>query len=121
MISENLLAAVINDHLYGDVSIDENNIIYYIEELTGTCDQDALEIVKRSINIGELSLKCKVWAINTHNKTLFSSVNLCMIEGVGEKKKTGLGEFFINTRFEGESESEAIFKACEYILNNTQS
>lgn len=113
MISVNLLAEIIGDNIYGDITLNENSVIYSIEELVGTCDQNALCIVERSINIYELAYKCKEWAM-ANKYHIFSKI----------KENGGMASLMWNQDicdltteyFYEESEVEAIFKACEHII-----
>ena len=63
------------------------------------------------INIHELAHKCKEWALKVYNISLQSNfyldVSFCGFNGNSK-------------RFEAESEPEAIFKACQLILDNSK-
>lgn len=68
---------------------------------------------KREINIAELALiKCKEWAINkgyvvwSGSKHKLQGFNCCLYSNHNE----------IDEDFTADTEPEAIFKACEYIL-----
>ena len=96
-------------------------------------DADGLEVMFwtdeeyfNSINIYELASLCKLWAFRqkidnrkiditsstSHGITSGSMIFQCsIIWGYSNDEKKS---------FEGESESDAIFKACEYILEQNQ-
>ena len=68
------------------------------------------------LNIYELAHKCKEWAYKTHNKIISSEVSV-------EDWVSVVAHFYGNLQvhieesFRGETEPEAIFKACQWILD----
>ena len=73
---------------------------------------DGNTMVSCQINIYELAFKCKEWA---------SKLDYEMESATYRYNKGGycfVSTFPNNTRFEARTEVEAIFLACEYILNN---
>ena len=104
MISKELLSVVLGLHC-GIKSIKNSEVIYWFDCIG--------EIREHSINIYELAHKCKEWAIKYSGWTLQSYTNergsgVCRIK-VGDGQE-------IN-KLIASSEPEAIFKACEWILN----
>ena len=98
MISKELLSAVIGKEVR-EIELSNNvNIINYL-------------VIKDdwwySINIHELAFKCKVWALQYKYELLsgFLSGNGYVV--VMEQRRT----------WHADTEPEAIFEACEYILN----
>ena len=107
MISKELLSVVLGLHC-GIKSIKNSEVIYWFDCIG--------EIREHSINIYELAHKCKKWAsINSY--ALESSVHM-------QPKRSSVAGCQIHWRyetedlpyFEAESEPEAIFKACQWIL-----
>ena len=102
MISKELLSAVLGLHC-GIKSIKNSEVIYWFDCIG--------EIREHSINIYELAHKCKEWALKHPYKVISKPDNV-----------PGLWEAYVNlslTSKHGEvadTEPEAIFKACEWIL-----
>ena len=114
MISKELLTAIREDN-YTVVDID---YFYEIEDkkIGYLLDNEQWYY----INIYELAHKCKEWAVNfSPNKHALSSY--ARWGDIRNYKKTN-GSYYIcqhlvsGIQFEAESEPEAIFKACEWIL-----
>ena len=113
MISKELLSAVLKEKrviLDYEISISKNEIHYGHIDI----EEDGF------INIYELAHKCKEWAVNlSPNKHALSSY--ARWGDIRNYKKTN-GSYYIcqhlvsGIQFEAESEPEAIFKACEWIL-----
>lgn len=104
MISKELLSVVLGLHC-GIKSIKNSEVIYWFDCIG--------EIREHSINIYELAHKCKEWAIKYSGWTLQSYTNergsgICRIK-VGDGQE-------IN-KLIASSEPEAIFKACQWILD----
>ena len=102
MISKELLSEIISEDIKS-LRIDGNYIDYQCTSEEGHDD---------TINIYELAHKCKEWA--NHHFTLLSAVSFdrdnkpyCMVIGDIEEEL-----------FEASTEPEAIFKACQWILDN---
>ena len=103
MISKELLSAVLKEKrviLDYEISISKNEIHYGHIDI----EEDGF------INIYELAHKCKEWALNL-GYILYSAVHgyECYIDSRNFIRNTPI-------RFLAESEPEAIFKACEWIL-----
>lgn len=106
MISKELLSAVLGDTVY-EIQLLESNAIFGGVQLWVSSDEYDM-----AVNIYELAHKCKEWAFNqgcvlhTYSRpTVFNCV--CKINH-GK-------EYEVNT-FILDSEPEAIFKACQWIL-----
>lgn len=106
MISKELLSAVLGLHC-GIKSIKNSEVIYWFDCIG--------EIREHSINIYELAHKCKEWAVIRQFYNVASLLDYtghtCIIR---QDPMT-----FINTelRFRAGTEPEAIFRACQWILN----
>ena len=107
MISKELLVAVLNiKNKITHIDMSVNNRYVYCYFLT---DKDYLA-KERKVDTYELMHKCKEWALNKGYQ-INSWINGCSI-------------FFSDTHepylvnYEAESEPEAVYKACEFILNN---
>ena len=122
MISKELLSQVLDKKVVVDdisnIELKENTITF-IEDYW---DEDEGSGFYRShtINIYELAHKCKEWAVNlSPNKHALSSYPRW--GDIRNYKKTN-GSYYIcqhlvsGVQFEAETEPEAIFKACEWIL-----
>lgn len=109
MISKELLSEVLNEEVdvidirtsIDDYSIPENEIRYYPALATGYA----------SINIYELAYKCKDWALSK-GYILQSWYKNCICINITDD--------FNKNSYYGDSEVEAIFKACEWILDNEE-
>ena len=111
MISKELLSVVLGLHC-GIKSIKNSEVIYWFDCIG--------EIREHSINIYELAHKCKEWAVNlSPNKHALSSY--ARWGDIRNYKKTN-GSYYIcqhlvsGVQFEAETEPEAVFKACQWIL-----
>ena len=117
MISKELLNAVLGEELYlfHLWNIEDNELLYYTEANGGG----------KRINIYELAHKCKEWATFKNGKNIITERD---ISGVYSYIIFMIGitihnEYLDDTtrilaNFKADTELEAIFKACEYILNN---
>lgn len=82
-------------------------------------DNDRFE---QKINVHELAYNCKIWAFTRGYELMSGTID----EGNGElifecslyNKSAETKEEYILSTFEGYSEPEAIFKACQWILEN---
>ena len=104
-ISKELLSEVLSIKVFTEISENDygkNNILVYWEF-------DGYHNHCRNINIYELAFKCKEWAYSKCNE-IISYTEGCEIfqTQMGEKIKD----------FYAETEIEAIFKACQWILDN---
>ena len=102
MISKELLSDVLDYEVYTVGVIDHQNNLWY-----GLPDGD-----KETINIHELAHKCKEWAW-THNYSVGSWKYVNGYQG----QIALMGKM---RAFNESSEPEAIFKACEWILNQKE-
>lgn len=77
------------------------------------------EILCITINIHELAHKCKVWANENSNISLGSYFNKDLKQWqsiiIADIHKKGM----LDTRIEGNTEPEAIFAACEWVLKES--
>ena len=112
MISKELLSEVLGIEIYSCKLVAQTTIVRYKFDAVG-------EVRDSSINIHELAHKCKEWAFNK-DMFILSSASLprgkftssyCVAEkqfSYPTKKET----------FHANAEPEAIFKACQWILEN---
>ena len=106
MISKELLSEVLKENLTKSIkslTIRDNNII--------PCNQGSP--IHKPINIHELAHKCKEWAIKNGYGI---SVHTSEISGFIVEINCG----FDVTDFHNTSEPEAIFHACQWILDNKE-
>ena len=108
MISKELLKNVLYGENIDNISIISNDITFeYSHYVNGVFQYRR----KTDINIYELAHKCKEWALKHHYKVISKPDNV-----------PGLWEAYVNlslTSKHGEvadTEPEAIFKACQWIL-----
>ena len=116
-ISNELLNYVFTDNLQSfKVDKIENNTLYYFwlnEGFYG--DESYCKWEKQNINIYEFAFKCKEWAYNDKSLCGYS------IELKSYKSEFGywLCELISeDITFSGDTEPEAIFAACQWILDN---
>ncbi len=135
MISNKLLSSVLSELLekvntrrvkdwsvpikHFDSIVIKDNKVYFHESKQNTFPYKPVE--EHTINIYELAHKCKEWAVNlSPNKHALSSYPRW--GDIRNYKKTN-GFYYIcqhlvsGAQFEAETEPEAIFKACEWLLN----
>lgn len=111
IISKELLSKVLGVDAYETryiKGLDPTKVLYYIKG----------KGLYREINIHELAHKCKLWALNLDEDS--EIIDSCTMEmKIKSKLKiVGFAELHNNNcRFTADSEVEAIFKACEWILN----
>lgn len=107
MISKELLSEVLEIKVFAEIREDDdirNNILVYWEF-------DGYGNECRNINIYELAFKCKKWAYSNSNEIISYTEGAEIYQTqLDEKIKT----------FYGDTEEEAIFKACEWILKNKE-
>ena len=107
MISKELLSKVFNEKVLS------YNVINKTEIIVQFVEHDEV------INVHELAHKCKEWAnlkgygISTH---ILIKQKLCDI--YPHNYSTGSDDTI--AQFEAETEHESIFKACEWIMENTK-
>ncbi len=122
MISKELLSIILDNEVPYQVKVHKiiikNNSLNYFYNSKDS--GGGLFEANEYINIYELAHKCKEWAVNLRpNKHAFSSYPRW---GDLRNYKKNNGFYYIcqhlvsGAQFEAESEPEAIFKACEWIL-----
>ena len=120
MISKELLNKVLNIEIVS-YQMKQKNILAYEYNKVSKNQWSGKTFCNRSINIYELAHKCKEWAVNlSPNKHAFSSYSRW---GDLRNYKKNNGFYYIcqhlvsGAQFEAETEPEAIFKACQWILD----
>ena len=124
MISKELLSTVLDNEVPYQVKVHKiiikNNSLNYFYNSKDS--GGGLFEANEYINIYELAHKCKEWAVNlSPNKHALSSYPRW--GDIRNYKKTN-GFYYIcqhlvsGAQFEAETECEAIFKACQWILDN---
>ena len=110
MISKELLNKVLNIEIVS-YQMKQKNILAYEYNKVSKNQWSGKTFCNRSINTYELAHKCKEWALKHHYKVISKPDNV-----------PGLWEAYVNlslTSKHGEvadTEPEAIFKACQWIL-----
>lgn len=125
MISKELFAAVMASELpqglceLNDLTFDsDNDVGYYHAQY-----QQYVNYGIQYINIHELAYKCKEWA-SKQDIYIWSSYNFALSTGraiFDLRLKRRYGDVlpkFAEHEFETDTEPEAIFKACQWILEN---
>ena len=117
MISKELLSQIENLDIFSVEFLDKENIIHICGNYKDT------EIhTEYSINIHELAFKCKAWALTKefelHSKLEYDNKGMCNIERF--KVHPGMSYREIIKYTYSDSEPEAIFKACEWILEQEE-
>lgn len=122
MIGKELLSEVFTDNQQNfKVNKIEKNILHYswlMEEFFGDGDVNC-KWIDMSINIYELAHRCKEWAFDSFYLSIITfkindDLYKCEIADI----KDSLGEWSNKYSFRIDNEVEAIFKACEWILDN---
>ena len=120
MISKELLNKVLNIEIVS-YQMKQKNILAYEYNKVSKNQWSGKTFCNRSINTYELAHKCKEWAVNlSPNKHALSSYPRW--GDIRNYKKTN-GSYYIcqhlvsGAQFEAETEPEAIFKACQWILD----
>ena len=109
MISKELLSEVLG-LCCGVKSIRNSEVVYWFNCIG--------EVRESSINIYELAHKCKEWALNYMVDKEIQSTG-CIISSwthTGDKGHARI--LIIDEKFIANTEPEAIFKACQYIMEN---
>ena len=134
MISKELLSAVLNvdimDEPFDRIDEDTNEtevidtnmylsgnrlVFWYLGEYN-TYPKE----YRANINIYELAHKCKEWGVNQQLKHNF---HISVVTHKGSEFSATIAYWsdqLKNESFRASSEPEAVFKACEWILNNKQ-
>lgn len=111
IISKELLGEVLGENIE-DIHIVDNQLLYSIPNYKTEEDGEEVYInLGARINIYELAHKCKEWVLQ-YDKELLSTQRkdraVCDMYGIVSP----------NFSFYGENECEAIFKACQWIMDN---
>ena len=112
MISKELLSEVLNQKILSIKTPFNGRELGYIERYNGI-DEHNEHYVK--INIYELAHKCKEWVYKPSCYTLESYKDMYELNW-----KCNVVTNLEETLFTADTEPEAIFKACEWILNNKE-
>lgn len=124
MISKELLSEVLC-YLVTNSNIDDTQDIWYVN----TYINNEL-LIYDTINIYELAHKCKEWALSKNNLELISAITeegaYCQIDNIVpstirydiNQMDTSCRTVFNSIIFDEDTEHEAIFKACEWILED---
>ena len=115
IISKELLSAVLGQEIYDDIVyasddirsnfLDGNDFVYTTKSTKFTCHR---------INIHELAHKCKEWA-NSIGYKMESGTN-CLIGYSASTCRSMTDDGW--TVFQSDTEYEAVFQACQWILDN---
>lgn len=132
MISKLLVEAVLKEDLYGDPELHDGVIQYSVEDIQGMSDNDTFCYLDKSIKINDFITACTEWAISLKydipfhtwysdegdilypEKTLLFDMR---VEGIENGINCCMYEF--NHIQDFTFYHEAIFTACEWILNQT--
>ena len=112
-ISKELLSEVLNINVQTEIHEDDwcsdNTLIYW--------EFDGYHNDYKNINIYELTHKCKEWALNKDYKLLSMSKECFLYDIVELYDVSEQLEQWIEW-FEADTETEAVFNACQWILDN---
>lgn len=113
-ISKELLSEVIGKEIR-EFAIEKNELRYILED-----DNNSIPELYY-INIYELAHKCKEWAFDSFYLSIITfkindDLYKCEIADI----KDSLGEWSNKYSFRIDNEIKAIFKACEWILDNEE-
>ena len=121
IISKELLSEVLNYEVDIFLGINKNEIDY-------TCCRDENEgYIDISINIYEFAFKCKEWILNQKNKDCFYIADQFSLN---IESQMGVIKYYwcvllknnsrVSPEFKADSETEAIIKACTWIMENSK-
>ena len=121
MISKELLSEVLDLPVKGNIWLSKSDNVHFDTDSTHSCCSSYDHITRKTtfphkaVNIYELAHKCKEWA----NKNYFQISSSTQIAGSSYAKvyKPSDNGWEEKMFFE-DAETEAIFKACEHILEN---
>ena len=123
MISKELLSEVLGIEIVEILGVDKkNDLVYKIMQEYKNNDGYESKTIGTYINIYELAYKCKEWALD-NGYTLSSNLN----NENDKKHKDGKAVVFFPDNetypeiFDEGTEYEAIFEACQWILDNKES
>jgi len=127
MISKELLSEVINIKIEDIIDLKKfgNDLKYYEKCLLKSCCDGRLsdnkDSIRKSINIYELAFKCKQYALKRGYILDSQSRSYCKGKGICfiylDDWTSEFPEYCLES-FLADSEIEAIFKACQWILDN---
>ena len=112
--SKELLSEVLCVHVRDDWYFDCEILVYAYDKILGLDEN-----YKAEINIYELAYKCKEWAKLKYFIDIDSHLG-CARWGAEAVSHNGRPSVFYEQVFIGRTEPEAIFKACEYIMEQTK-
>jgi len=95
-----------------NITISGSQVIIDYGKHDGDFDKDVF-------NIYELTHKCKEWALSNVEQLVWDSNTTSLYLNKFSCDITSEGGFYYDTKFEATTELEAIFKACEWILQQT--
>ena len=113
-----LLSEVMGIHIYERKKSAQTSIIRYAFDAIG-------ERRDGSINIYELAHKCKEWALDNRyiittmpnlTEKKWRNTSIRLLHFYSSRKDRHIQQHHPDNRFEGDTEAEAVFKACEWIL-----
>jgi hypothetical protein len=122
MISKELLKEVIlNEYDVLEITIENDGLLYWNGGKETTYPYFLIE--PGCMNLYELAHKCKEWAYYKHDKMIFQIAYFPKRKYAIKDFDTPLDEWFrkkitLSDMFGAETEPEAIFKACQWILEN---
>lgn len=113
---------MISKELLSEVLKQETRFIRYVANNTYEVHfEKPIRLKYIIINIYELAYKCKEWAFNKGYELRTSTRGIIDVyDHIYINKEDGLTGEFIDCRQESDTEPEAIFKACQWILDNKQ-
>lgn len=115
IISKELLNEVLGDSEYGEISWCRMTNVFGKNKNILEYQRKNWLVEKEQINIHELAHKCKEWAL-LNGYWVESYIALPNTEGICKIGKIGINNE-IHDKIEN-TEPEAIFKACQWILDN---
>jgi len=117
MLSKELLSEIVGYKvviLKGNTSLNPNgDAIVYREDKKVEFGQT---VRARAINIHELAYKCKEWVVKTHSFGIESGMGALENKIISCSCSIYTTPFPNPEYFEADTEPEAIFKACEFVL-----
>jgi len=122
VISKELLSEVLGKSKHGNIKwVGQTNIFGKYKNIL-EYQRDNLTIEIEEINIHELSHKCKEWARNKHYIIVSALINN-KDTARAKIKYSSKKDAFLDTEteyFNADTETEAIFKACQWIYEKTK-
>lgn len=112
MISKELLGEVLGKYISECGLYSDNEIVYDMNVSEKYFDREY-------INVYELAHKCKEWALN-RNRMIYSFPFKHFNGKLLWNSEVRFNNTIHHATFKGYTEPEAIFKACEWILNDNK-